>query len=155
MATSQFTQPRYRIQKIKTVAERLWPRVHVQPNYCWRWVGYIGAQGYGRISGPRRSPVLLVHRVTYELLRGAIPDGTELDHLCRNRWCCNPDHLEAVPHRINAIRGHAPTVLIHITGRCARGHEVTAANVYYRKDRPGKWNCNTCRRERRAEGRSV
>jgi len=70
---------------------------------CWEWTGSLDQNGYGMVrwQGPTRR----AHRVIYELVRGPIPDGMEIDHLCRNRCCVNPDHLEVVDHRTNTLRG--------------------------------------------------
>jgi len=135
----------------RPIEERFSEKVKILPDGCWQWIGRIDKAGYGRLRGiGRSSPVLYAHRFAYEQRYGPIPEGAEIDHLCRRRWCCNPEHLEAVPHRVNVIRGEAPLIKVHISGKCARGHEVNEQNAYFRKDRPTRWNCNVCRRERRA-----
>ena len=71
---------------------------------CWNWGKPCFPTGYGIIYiGPRQSRG--AHRWIYERLVGTVPDGYELDHLCRNRNCVNPQHLEVVTHRQNSIRG--------------------------------------------------
>ena len=71
---------------------------------CWTWTGFRRG-GYGRIMAPRPARrCSQVHRVTYEHLVGPIPPGLDLDHLCRNRSCCNPDHLEPVTRSVNILR---------------------------------------------------
>lgn len=75
------------------------------PGYCWLWVGEINRNGYGRVwvQGQR----LMAHKVAYELMIGPVDKGLVLDHLCRNRNCCNPYHLEPVTVRENTLRGEA------------------------------------------------
>ena len=70
---------------------------------CWDWKGRVLRNGYGKIAIKNVSTS--AHRVAYELYKGPIPEGMMIDHLCRNRACCNPDHLEAVPHIENVRRG--------------------------------------------------
>lgn len=120
---------------------------------CWIWTaarfekrGSYGAVGYQR-------KIWSAHRLTYTLLIGEIPQGLELDHLCRVRPCCNPAHVEPVTHEVNLARG---LVGHRINGHCGRGHELTPDNVLVRANRGprGVWECRTCinitRRARRA-----
>jgi hypothetical protein len=75
---------------------------------CWRWGGATTPKGYGVFTTRQRESrrrAYLAHRTAWELLRGPIEDGRQLDHLCRNRWCVNPDHLEPVTCRENIRRG--------------------------------------------------
>jgi len=76
----------------------------VDANGCWVWQGNSTQDGYGRMSF-RQDGESYTHRFSYQAHKGPIPDGKEIDHLCRNRTCCNPDHLEAVTHRENTQRG--------------------------------------------------
>jgi hypothetical protein len=107
---------------------------------CWLWTGQINQKGYPRVGVGSRA--IGAHRVMYELLVEPIPDGLELDHLCRVRHCVNPDHLEPVTHRENTRRGK-PT-----RTRCKNGHKFTPENTYI-----GQWAtgpvrlCRTCKRE--------
>jgi hypothetical protein len=73
---------------------------------CWLWQGDRSPKGYGSIKTPSGQR-LGVHRYFYELYRGPIPDGLEIDHLCRRRNCVNPEHMEAVTHLVNIRRGLA------------------------------------------------
>lgn len=70
---------------------------------CWNFTGSVSKDGYGRRSFDGK--MTTAHRSVYEQLRGPIPDGLDLDHLCRNRRCVNPDHLEPVTRRVNVMRG--------------------------------------------------
>ena len=95
---------------------RFWTKVHKTAG-CWNWTAYVDKQGYGMFRN--RFGTTLAHRRSYEILRGPIPKGKELDHLCRNRRCVNPKHLEPVSHRENMLR--SPRTRI-VNGRCKRGH---------------------------------
>lgn len=91
---------------------------------CWIFTGAIATSGYGRIGLGKAT--LQAHRAAYELFVGPIPDGKHIDHLCRNRLCCNPEHLEPVSQaennrRAGAFRRSQQT-------RCSRGHELTQEN---------------------------
>lgn len=86
--------------------EKFQPRISIDEHtQCWEWQGEINRNGYGRVwvEGKR----LMAHRAIYTLIVGPIPEGLVLDHLCSNRRCCNPAHLEPVTHRENTFRGRA------------------------------------------------
>ncbi len=141
------------IIKPRSLSERFWPKVLRQPDGCWRWIGFVYKEGYGRIrsSGGRSGESLYAHRVSYEMAHEPIPDGLELDHLCRNRWCVSRAHLEAVTHSENVRRGQAPTMLLHLRQVCANGHSQTEENAY--RSPKGKGYCRICRRARRQRKR--
>lgn len=90
---------------IAQLPEKFQARVSVTDAGCWEWKGEKNRNGYGRvwIDGKR----LMVHRVVYELLVEPIQEGLVLDHLCRNRPCCNPEHMDPVTVRENTLRGEA------------------------------------------------
>jgi len=90
-----------------TLAERFWPKVERwDPDWCWQWTASRHPLGYGRMGlGGKDGGMAYAHRVSYELHFGPIPNGLELDHLCRNPGCVNPKHLEPVSHRENLLRG--------------------------------------------------
>jgi hypothetical protein len=94
---------------------------------CWEWLGTKSAAGYGqmRVAGSRQ----YTHRVSYEMFVGPIPEGLSIDHLCRNRACCNPAHLEAVTHAVNVARGERPT-----RTHCIHGHELSGRNLVIRAE---------------------
>ena len=111
---------------------------------CWEWTGPTYG-GYGRLAVGHAYE--RAHRVSYALAIGPIPDGLEIDHLCRNRACVNPDHLEAVEHRENVLRGEGPAARHAVQTECHRGHPFDAANTYMRPDHRGR-ECRACGRER-------
>ena len=120
------------------------------PSDCWPWRGYISDQGYGglKLKGRR----VKAHKVVYELLIGPVPEGLELDHLCRYRHCVNPAHLEPVPHATNCQRGQAGArqkELALARTHCRKGHPYSDENVY--RSPSGKRECRECKRLSRKE----
>jgi len=106
---------------------------------CWIWGLYCDPQGYARMKVNGRPG--LAHRYAYEDVVGPVPAGCELDHLCRQPSCVNPDHLEAVTHAENVRRGW-PAQKAH----CAHGHPYDEANTYFRPN--GRRDCRACTAER-------
>lgn len=86
--------------------DRLFARIEVDASGCWIYTGCIAPVGYGQIGSG--GVVLYTHRVSYELHEGPIPNGLHIDHLCRNRACCNPEHLEPVTQAENNRRAGGP-----------------------------------------------
>ncbi len=123
------------------------------PDECWKWTGYRFWDGYGglrsdlAVGGGR---LIRAHRLAYELLVGPIPDGMVIDHLCRNRWCVNPAHLEPVTVRENNLRGVSSAARLARRTHCDYGHLFDEANTrWYQK--PGKKRpCRVCRACKRA-----
>lgn len=109
---------------------------------CWQWNAHRQTNGYAqfKISGRVR----LAHRVAYETLRGPIPDGAVIDHLCRNRSCVNPAHLEPVTQQTNVLRGVGIAARRARQTHCVHGHPFTASNTYVAPG--GNRRCRTCRR---------
>lgn len=118
-----------------TLEERFWGQVD-KTSTCWLWTGWK-AFGYGSFRHAERG--YFAHRLAYELVVGPIPEGLELDHLCRVRACVNPDHLEPVSHREN-VRRVPKNQVTH----CPKGHEHTPQNTTV----PGRKKCRECNRER-------
>ena len=136
-----------------TPVDRFWAKVN-KTDGCWRWTGYITREGYGRtatvVSGRRTTT--MAHRLAYELLVGSIPDGLELDHLCRVRNCVRPDHLEPVTGRVNRLRSPIHfSALNAAKTHCKHGHEFTPENTRTRPGHPRE--CRTCAREQQKERR--
>lgn len=129
------------------IGERLARRTAIDTaTGCHNWLGNLNGGGYGVIiEGGLGSRLLRTHRVAYEIAKGPIPDGLQIDHLCRNRRCCNPDHLEAVTQQINMERGMAQSARNSRKTHCVRGHEFTPDNIFWRAT--GARQCRICRRE--------
>jgi hypothetical protein len=116
---------------------------------CWVWQLSLTTGGYGQIRIPELKRQGPAHRVYYERLVGPIPEGLELDHLCRNRACVNPSHLEPVTHQVNGLRGVGPCAENARKTHCIRGHELAGANLYVRRD-TGRRQCKACRELRKS-----
>jgi hypothetical protein len=120
-----------------------WPDV----DDCWPYGGHVGTNGYGRFLVRRASGAchLLAHRAAYQLFAGPIPDGLTLDHLCRNRPCVNPAHLEPVTVRENLFRAPLSQAFINAAKvDCLRGHPLVGSNVYITST--GGRRCRECSR---------
>lgn len=123
-----------------TDEQRFWAKVN-RTDSCWLWTGSL-SNGYGncRFRGRTRG----AHQVAYELRVGPVPDGLQLDHLCRVRACVNPAHLEAVTQQVNIFRGASPVAANAAKTHCANGHEFTPENTHHRAE--GGRRCLTCQR---------
>ncbi len=129
--------------------DRIVDKIQPQPDGCWLWTGELTRNGYGRErieprAGSRR---VVAHRLVYELLVGPIPEGLQLDHLCRNRACVNPEHMEPVTGRINTLRSTGPSAINASKTACVNGHALDERNTYVRPDGTGR-HCKACARER-------
>lgn len=125
--------------------DRFWAKVE-KTDECWIWTAARISSGYGcfYLDGSK-----LAHRVSYELCVGQIPDGLVIDHLCRNKLCVNPAHLEAVTQRTNVARGTLSSSVSAANKRrgatvthCPRGHEYTPENT--KISVKGWRSCRTC-----------
>lgn len=126
---------------------RLRDKFAVNESGCWDWRAAKNAWGYGLLNIKGHSSKR-AHRVFYELFVGEIPEGLVIDHLCKNRSCVNPAHLEAVTQKENLMRGDAPTSKNARKIFCLKGHLLSGANLLVEKHREKgeKRTCLTCRR---------
>jgi hypothetical protein len=118
---------------------RFWAKVSgVEPLGCWEWTASLTPKGYGQFYVRERGGPEHAHRVAWRLLRGDIPVGLEVDHLCANRCCVNPWHMELVTASVNTRR-----MLARVYATCKRGHSDWATNGGRAR------TCRTCRNERK------
>ena len=122
------TTGRWSLEQIRAV-------VVIDANGCWIWQGAVGKTGYGYVRHEGRTTT--THRVAYVEAKGPIPDGLEIDHLCRTRPCCNPDHLEAVTTQVNSHRGISLAAQNVKKTHCPKGHP------YDRRSKKGR-QCSIC-----------
>ena len=133
----------------KSVSERLLEKYVVLDNGCWQWQGAVSSH-YGTIKasqtldGGRRT--LLVHRLSYEIHKGPIPEGLQIDHLCHNKLCINVEHLEAVTSQVNCMRKLNKDNQYVNRAHCSQGHEYSWDNTSYTKS--GSRVCLSCQRAR-------
>ncbi len=140
-------------ERVKTLVEKVASKFLIDDG-CWEWIGANNAAGYGMMKIDGRT--VYGHRAVYELLVDEIPAGMQLDHLCRNRMCVRPSHLEVVTNQENAIRGHRVTKPNFPC--CGRPRFGPDADVYIDKRGCGYRVCRPChlakdkakRRERRS-----
>lgn len=131
---------------------RFWSRVN-KTESCWLWMRSLDDKGYGRFYNGKS--MSFAHILSYELVIGSVPSGLELDHLCRNVACCNPEHLEPVTHRENVLRGTGPTAIYARATHCVSGHPFSGDNliVHVRKRGPERM-CRICKNRRAREVRA-
>jgi len=131
-----------------SVEHQFWCRVEKRSaDECWPWIGHRNSQGYGRFYRGEHDTVP-AHRLAYELLVGPIADGLVIDHLCRNRACCNPAHMEPVTNGENVRRGIGVTAENARKTHCKHGHEFTPENTYIYPGgtKKGHRECLRCKR---------
>lgn len=128
--------------------DRFADKIALTDSGCIEWIASRNNKGYGTFNaGGGKSTV--AHRWSYEYHVGPIPKGLDLDHLCRNRACINPDHLEPVTTSANLLRavgiGQANAAKTH----CPEGHPYSGDNLYLSPSRPNNRMCRTCRANRK------
>lgn len=115
-----------------------------QTDTCWLWTGNLNRNGYGRVMHPATQRMVVAHRLVYEALGGPIPEGMQLDHLCRVRRCVRPDHLEPVTQRENLLRGETLTAKAAAATHCPQRHPYAGRNLYVNPK--GHRLCRECHR---------
>lgn len=116
---------------------RFWSRVE-KTDSCWNWTSSTDRKGYGQFCHCVQGLTMRAHKLAWESENGPVPDGLVLDHLCRNRRCVRPSHLEVVTNRENVLRGIGITAQMAQRMECDKGHELNA----------GKRECEVCTAER-------
>lgn len=126
---------------LSLLPQNLQDKIEQDPNTnCWNWIASKNRDGYGSaIFGGRNKRC---HRITFEIFKHPIANGLEIDHLCRNRKCCNPEHLEAVTHAENMKRAYKT--------HCRNGHELKDYNIKIDHLSGGKIarRCKICRNQK-------
>lgn len=139
----------FRHQVPQRVLDRFWTHVQTSsPTECWPWLMSIGNHGYGQIgwSENGHTRMVLAHRLAWHLVNGVIPEELTIDHLCRNRRCCNPDHMRLATLSVNAQDGSLHRKGWEGTPRthCPAGHPYNDQNTY--QSPKGDKRCLACAR---------
>ena len=138
--------------KKTTVSQRFWSKVNFNgpvpiscPHLgsCWLWTAGQFSNGYGQFSIKAKKK--LSHRISYQYMVGTIPDGLDLDHICRVRNCVNPAHLEPVTRKVNLRRGNTIPAKNAAKKKCPNGHPYSGGNLYV--DPRGGRFCRICKNE--------
>ena len=149
----------------KTADERFWAKVSKTEDGCWLWIGHANYAGYGVFSpvdkkgldGTRERITTLVHRYCWELIKGPIPEGMCLDHrVCRNKRCCNPDHLVVCTLTENIMQPDGAPAINASKTHCPLGHPYIPENIYLNTKDGRSKRCRACTLEqakRRYKGR--
>jgi len=134
------TQNEYEMTS-QSILSRFWDKVE-KTNSCWNWRAGKNSDGYGTFWIGK---TVSAHRFAYQLLIGSIPKDKEIDHLCRNRSCVNPVHMEIVTNKINVLRGISSPAENARKTYCKNGHPFNEENTINYKD--GRRQCRPCKKE--------
>jgi hypothetical protein len=127
---------------------RFWAKIVIlEGRGCFLWQGYRTPDGYGILRFNGR--MVGAHRAAWMMMRGQIPEGLTIDHLCRVPACVNPDHMEVVSNRTNILRGNATSAINARKTHCLKGHPLAHPNLYI--DSRGHRTCKRCAKHRAAE----
>lgn len=136
-----------------TLPLRFWSKIYADPSGCWQWIASLTGRGYGVFRvGSRRAHAAAprhlsyAHRLSYESLVSPIAGALTIDHLCRNRGCVNPAHMEPVTIGENILRGNGSSAVRARQTHCLRGHPFDSLNTHIRQD--GTRHCRACDRDR-------
>lgn len=142
------------VANFSIVSQRFFDHADIRDsNECWNWMGACDSkEKYGKLTGflndGRKCRWLWAHRVSWWIYRGEIPDNLHIDHLCRNRRCVNPDHLEPVTTVENTRRGHShvpPGARYAARKYCKHGHKFTPSNTRIKLTKYGQIRgCRKC-----------
>jgi HNH endonuclease len=124
-----------------SMIERFWKYVR-KTERCWPWLGGTSSQGYGRFLG-MNGRIILPHRFSYLLAHGEIAPETVIDHICRNPFCVNPEHLRPLTAKENVLIGAGITAQNHQKLFCKRGHPLSGENLRTKGNRKARI-CREC-----------
>lgn len=139
----------------EALRRRLLSHIEHAANGCWIWLRAKRPEGYGTLDAAvegKKYQTHAAHRVSYIVFRGPIPSGLEIDHLCRQPSCINPDHLEVVTRRENVLRSRSFAAINSRKKSCKSGHPLSGENLYLRPN--GARVCRTCQREFRLKSKA-
>lgn len=127
--------------------DHFWSKVEVSDSGCWEWTASLDTGGYAQLG--RGGKNLRGHRVAFQAAGNTLVRGLVIDHLCRNRKCVNPDHLEQVSNQENLRRGESPSAENSRKTHCKNGHPLSGENLFVARN--SSRQCRICQRRRKRE----